>query len=366
MEQFTINPEYPMNLVKVVFDIKEEDFNASDFPEPKQLVPSVEYVLHTLEEREMEILHYRYLYGLTKTEVARTKKLSLERIRQIEAKALRKLRHPSRVRFIRHGVEGVIKLEKDQMQEIIDRYQEEIANGENVNIENPWIRLLNIPIEELDLTVRAFNCLKRHSAYGSIDTVGKIIEAFKSNYILKVRNLGRKSTEEIRAKLIEIGIPPKELDYDEDVEREVNQRIKKKETDSVRFVNAALDQYRIVSKEQEKEAADKIKYVHDAILESTDKALAVMFDGHVLEALQAHIKQFLPNERVVGMLLKTELYDPRDGISPYKEFIESTGFLQAMRSFQRSTAQLVPGDVTWNRYLVRTVMEDLKDEGSNE
>ena len=57
-------------------------------------------VLTTLTEREQKVLRLRF--GLddgrprTLEEVGREFKVTRERIRQIEAKALRKLRHPSR------------------------------------------------------------------------------------------------------------------------------------------------------------------------------------------------------------------------------------------------------------------------------
>ena len=59
-------------------------------------------VLNTLTDREKKVLRLRF--GLddgrarTLEEVGREFKVTRERIRQIEAKALRKLRHPSRSR----------------------------------------------------------------------------------------------------------------------------------------------------------------------------------------------------------------------------------------------------------------------------
>jgi len=62
-------------------------------------------VLETLGSREREVLDYRF--GLsdgcerTLEEVGRFFNVTRERVRQIEAKALRKLRHPSRIRLLR-------------------------------------------------------------------------------------------------------------------------------------------------------------------------------------------------------------------------------------------------------------------------
>ena len=56
-------------------------------------------------------------------------------------------------------------------------------------------------IEELDLTVRSFNCLKR----AGINTVQNLSEKTEEDMI-KVRNLGRKSLKEIKEKLEALGL----------------------------------------------------------------------------------------------------------------------------------------------------------------
>ena len=62
-------------------------------------------VLHTLSPREEQVLKLRFGLedGRTRTleEVGREFNVTRERIRQIEAKALRKLRHPSRSKKLR-------------------------------------------------------------------------------------------------------------------------------------------------------------------------------------------------------------------------------------------------------------------------
>ena len=59
-------------------------------------------VLTTLTEREQEVLTLRFGlkdgYSRTLEEVGRQFNVTRERIRQIEAKALRKMRHPTRMK----------------------------------------------------------------------------------------------------------------------------------------------------------------------------------------------------------------------------------------------------------------------------
>ncbi len=62
-------------------------------------------------------------------------------------------------------------------------------------------KVLDMSIEELELTIRSFNCLKR----AGINTVGELVNKTPDDMI-KVRNLGRKSLGEIHAKLKELGL----------------------------------------------------------------------------------------------------------------------------------------------------------------
>ena len=60
----------------------------------------------------------------------------------------------------------------------------------------------NTPIEDLNLSVRAYNCLKR----SGLMTVGAVLEKSEDE-LLALRNFGRKSYDELRDKLIELGLP---------------------------------------------------------------------------------------------------------------------------------------------------------------
>ena len=66
--------------------------------------------------------------------------------------------------------------------------------------DNPKAAVLEMTIEELDLSVRSFNCLKR----AGINTVKDLISKSEEE-MMKVRNLGKKSLEEVKNKLISLG-----------------------------------------------------------------------------------------------------------------------------------------------------------------
>lgn len=57
-------------------------------------------------------------------------------------------------------------------------------------------KLMEMPIEELDLSVRSYNCLKR----ATINTIGELTQKTADD-MMKVRNLGKKSLEEVEEKL---------------------------------------------------------------------------------------------------------------------------------------------------------------------
>ena len=61
-------------------------------------------------------------------------------------------------------------------------------------------RIMDLTIEELDLSVRSYNCLKR----AGINTVGELVRKTEDE-MMKVRNLGKKSLEEVEHKLLDLG-----------------------------------------------------------------------------------------------------------------------------------------------------------------
>ena len=96
---------------------EEDDSHLGDFiqdtniPVPAEeaaytlLREQLEEVMETLTEREQKVIRLRYGLGdgrpRTLEEVGKEFNVTRERIRQIEAKALRKLRHPSRSRILK-------------------------------------------------------------------------------------------------------------------------------------------------------------------------------------------------------------------------------------------------------------------------
>ena len=62
-------------------------------------------------------------------------------------------------------------------------------------------KVLEMTVEELDLSVRSYNCLKRAGINTVQELAGKSMDD-----MMKVRNLGKKSLEEVERKLKELGL----------------------------------------------------------------------------------------------------------------------------------------------------------------
>ena len=64
------------------------------------------------------------------------------------------------------------------------------------------------PIEDMDLTVRSYNCLKREG----VTTVGELVQKAEED-LLEIRNFGQKSIDEVKAKLEEMGLSLRQKEF---------------------------------------------------------------------------------------------------------------------------------------------------------
>jgi RNA polymerase sigma factor (sigma-70 family) len=67
----------------------------------RELLEATEQALGSLSDRERSILRMRFVDGMSLREIGNEEGVGSERIRQIEAEALRKLRHPNRSRLLK-------------------------------------------------------------------------------------------------------------------------------------------------------------------------------------------------------------------------------------------------------------------------
>ena len=203
MKNIKEKKEYPKNLLSQVF----VNGLPTDLPDDITLV--LEYIIQkTLTEREGRVLDMRYKRYMTMAAIGEEYGLRAERIRQIEAKAVRKLRHPSRSKYILMGMEGYINYLRDTaVDERLREYKKEIISLEkkiaeltDTEYEEEKNELENAPLAELDLSVRTFNILYR----AGYSTVKELLDA-DAEKIVSLPNLGLKNFSDLIDVLSEKG-----------------------------------------------------------------------------------------------------------------------------------------------------------------
>lgn len=167
-----------------------------------------------LNEKEQKVIYLYFENGLTLKKVGEQLGVSCERIRQILARAVRRLAHPSLYQYIKYGEYGsnvafdlkiaeanLKTLEKaiDEKQTELDELTDEVSEIKSTlspacsNRDCEWY------INNLDLSVRSYNCLRR----ANCDTVEDIVQLFKTGKARHMRNFGIKSCEEVLKMLSE-------------------------------------------------------------------------------------------------------------------------------------------------------------------
>lgn len=153
----------------------------------------------TLSERERKCIYGYFRDNKPYTELAKEFGVSNERIRQILCKAIRKLRHPTRINYILLGYEGAQARRNRVDREVASIMAREEADFKaQVAAELDKRRKVSegIPIENLDLSVRAYNWLKR----SDINTAEQLVPYLVEDRLLQIRNIGKKTAAEIRQK----------------------------------------------------------------------------------------------------------------------------------------------------------------------
>ena len=218
-----------------------------DMPMTNAQIEKLDEVIRTtLTDREVSVIFDYYKHGQTLYEIACEKGLTPERIRQVLAKAERKLRHPSRWKVIKYAGVPIDEYNNDILEakevranlikelndlrldnELLEKAYEQLKDLKKT-IDIRSIKLEDQPFDYDGLSVRSYNCLSRHFGVwrgtrsstteqfkkenkyglGCFDdiTIGHVLNLFKDGSILKVRNLGKKSVLEIANSLVNQGV----------------------------------------------------------------------------------------------------------------------------------------------------------------
>lgn len=188
---------YPANILAAALGLDRDDPASNVELAGYDLRPM--YELDFLTERERQVMSYRFFDKMTLDEVAVVYGLSRERIRQIEAKALRKIRG-RRNKWVIYNKDDVYDNVKRSLEEI-----KAVIDGGEVTLSTQ-----SADICTLDLSVRAYNCLYR----SGITTIQELI-AFDKNQSeeyangrynrtwLGIRNMGRNTLKEVHDRVLD-------------------------------------------------------------------------------------------------------------------------------------------------------------------
>ena len=152
------------------------------------------YAMEDLKEKERVALKLRYEEHRTLNAVGDVFSITGNRIRQIIAKALRKLRHPTRSNYITYGYTGYQTMVEQKKRELAGLSSQEERSKE----------LKKIFVTDVSFSVRTMNCLTR----SGLHTLGETADVMRKDpmQLAKVRNLGKKSLLEVVEKLEEYGV----------------------------------------------------------------------------------------------------------------------------------------------------------------
>jgi predicted DNA-binding protein YlxM (UPF0122 family) len=146
-----------------------------------------------LYAREADVIFCYYRDGMTLDDIAAEHSVTRERIRQIKAKGIRKLKYPPRVkRYILYSYDDVAELQ-NKLSEL-----QKIVPGEDA--EEPTIDALN-------LSVRSYNCLSRYARlkFKQKELYISQLTDMTAEEVANIRNLGKRCFMEILYALKEYG-----------------------------------------------------------------------------------------------------------------------------------------------------------------
>lgn len=202
---------FPINLILDIFNEESECENI-----PADIEGTVEYIISRFDPRVRKVILGRYKEGKTYEQIGNEFGVTRERIRQIEARALRQMRHPKcrnllsigiaeyiaqiRINAAESSANKQISAATEVIKIVADRLSKITGDDEiSVMMEKKLLNShLALTINDLELSVRTYNSLSR----AGLRTVEDILNC---GDLSKVRNLGQRCLEEITQKIRNLG-----------------------------------------------------------------------------------------------------------------------------------------------------------------
>lgn len=197
--------KYPYNLLTAIVgqtDLAQPDTMTTD------RCLGLQYALATLEDREQKVISRRFADHQSRSEIGQALGISIERVRQIENKAIIKLRYPARWSYIKLGIEGYMshRVQEAKRKGFHEGYNAGYQNGvydtqHGVTLTSQDNEQFRLPIECMAISTRALSCL----TCAHLQTIGDVARV-SGDQIRTMRNLGKITAAEIAKALQEMGI----------------------------------------------------------------------------------------------------------------------------------------------------------------
>lgn len=181
-----LKEDYPYNLIATIIDESVWELNLPTEMTEDHLA-GLAFAISQLDEREQTIIRLRYEERQTFAQIGELLNISLNRVSQVERKALSKLYHPRNLRYFKYGIEGT-KVKQAEFEEA----EKKRAYTDKV---------METTIYDLDFSVRTFNNLIR----AKCDKVKDLV-ALTEEDILNLKNMGKKQFAEVALKLKALGL----------------------------------------------------------------------------------------------------------------------------------------------------------------
>lgn len=188
---------FPYNLLLDTLKTKEEYIADVSL---RSLLSALLY----LKDRERQALILRYGKKLTLRECGEIMEVTASRVRQIIELALRKLRHPSRVRTMltstRMCVEqmgktvAILSHNNDLLTSVLRQIAPEKAAEKAADT-------IDVPLAGMGLSVRPYNCLARRGKKTARD-----VASMTETDLRMIRGMGERSIREVKAALAAFGL----------------------------------------------------------------------------------------------------------------------------------------------------------------
>lgn len=173
---------------------------------PPDIVETMDYLISTLTEREEKVIKMYWKNNYSFSKIADVLHVTCERIRQIYAKAIRKLRHKSRLPLIIYGLEchnqfkdnialKRAQYDRQKKERLGHIKQEEPTKNLNTHAEyliDEYNKKGDLELETLNLSARTYNALKKAGYY----TLNQL-RSVDIDDLSHIRGLGKKSQNEI-------------------------------------------------------------------------------------------------------------------------------------------------------------------------